>query len=202
MNGACSAMGQMAQGLQNPSQSGQQAMDGAQAMGQQLSQMEMMQAEMQSAQMAMSEVQSQMQQMGQGMCENPGQGQGMNGAWRTGQNSAMGNGSGGPGRGNGVGPQEQQTDYMLRTEKANVNTGEGPVIASTLVHGAQIRGESKQTFSAVASSASAEAAEAIEHSRVPRRHESAVQHYFGRLERAAESDAPSETGADDSGSDD
>ncbi len=188
MNGACSAMSQMAQGLQNESQQGgQQSMDGAQAMSQQLSQMEMMQAEMQSAQMAMSECQSQMAQMGQGMCENPGSGQGMNGAWRMGQSTSMGSGSGGPGRGNGVGPQEQQTDYMVRTEKANVNTGEGPVIASTLVHGAQIRGESRQTFSAVASSASAEAAEAIEHSRVPRRHEAAVQHYFGRLERAATS---------------
>ncbi|MEQ8769095.1 MAG: hypothetical protein RIB60_01145 [Phycisphaerales bacterium] len=193
MNGACNAMSQMAQGLQNPSQQGgQQSMDGAQAMGQQLSQMEMMQAEMQSAQMAMSEAQAQLQRMGQGMCEgsSPGQGQGMNGAWRMGESTAMGSGSGGPGRGNGFGPEAQATDYMVRKEKANVNTGEGPVIASTLVHGAQIRGESKQTFSAVATSARAEAAEAIEHSRVPRRHESAVQHYFGRLEQAgSDSDA-------------
>ncbi len=189
MNGACNAMSQMAQGLQNPSQQGgQQSMDGAQAMSQQLSQMEMMQAEMQSAQAAMSECQTQLAQMGQGMCENPGQGQGMNGSWRMGQNTAMGSGSGGSGRGNGVGPEAQQTDYMIRKERANVNTGEGPVIASTLVHGAQIRGESKQTFSAVASSARAEAAEAIEHSRVPRRHENAVQHYFGRLEQAGGSD--------------
>jgi hypothetical protein len=102
-----------------------------------------------------------------------------------GNSSGMGNGSGGPGRGNGLGPEEQAIDFTIRSEKANVNTGEGPVIASMLVQGSQVRGESKATFSTVATSARAEASEAIEHSRVPRKHEAAVQHYFGRLESVA-----------------
>lgn len=203
MNSACQSMGQMAQGLQDQSQAGQQqASEGAQSMGQQLSQMEMAQAEMQSAQAAMSECQSQLAQMGEGMCENPGgqgqgQGQGMNRQWQAGMSNGMGSGSGGPGRGNGAGPQEQATDFIVRNEKANVNTGEGPVIASTLVYGSQIRGESKVAFSNVTSAAKAEAAEAIEHSRVPRRHEAAVQHYFGRLEKAAESGEKTDGSATD-----
>ena len=109
-------------------------------------------------------------------------------AWRGGQSTAMGQGSGGPGRGSGLGPEEQAVDFTLRNEKATVNTGEGPVIASMLVQGSQIRGESTATFQQAVTAGRAEAAEAIEHSRVPRKYENAVRNYFGRLESAVEED--------------
>jgi hypothetical protein len=86
----------------------------------------------------------------------------------------------------GAGPDAQATDYMLKKERAEVNTtDEGPVIASTMVQGSQIKGESKATFSNTVSSATTQAAEAIETKRVPRKHENAVQHYFGKLDQKA-----------------
>jgi len=202
MQAASQAMGQMAQGMQQ--QGSQQAMDGMDSMSGQLSQMEAMQAEMQGASAAMSEVQQQLAQMGNGQCEGGGQGQsfggqnqfGKTGQWSAGDSSQFGKGSGGPGRGQGVSPEAEPTDYVVRKEKANVNTGDGPVIASMMVQGSQVRGESKVAFSGAVSSASAEAAEAIEHSRVPKRHEAAVQHYFGRLEAAAGKSEPEPTKSD------
>lgn len=200
MQAASQAMGQMAQGMQQ--QGSQEAMDGLDSMAGQLSQMEMMQSEMQSASAAMSECQNQLAQMGNGQCEGGGQGQafggqsqfGKTGQWKAGDSSRFGRGSGGAGRGQGLSPEAEATDYVVRQEKANVNTGDGPVIASMMVQGSQIRGESRAQFSGAVSSARADAAEAIEHSRVPKRHEGAVQHYFGRLEAAAGSGEPEDEG--------
>lgn len=199
------AMGQMAQGMQAGSE--QQAGEGLESMSGQLSNMEKMQSEMQSLEQAMGECSSQMA----GMCENPGNGQGTangqgsqwgpNGQFQQGQSMSQGSGSGNAGQGLGTGPQEQATDFVLKNEKAKVNTtGDGPVIASTLVYGSQVRGESTAAFSEVVKSAEAQAAEAIETKRVPREHEEAVKAYFGRLQKAANEQSgtakPAESGKD------
>ncbi len=200
------AMGQMAQGMQNGSES--QMQDGLGSMSGQLSNMEQMQSEMQALEQAMGQCQSQMA----GICENPGSGMGQtagegsqwgpNGQFSQGERMAQGKGSGGPGQGLGVGPEEAPADFMLKNEKATVNTtDQGPVIASSLVYGAQVKGESTAAFSEVASSAEAQAAEAIETKRVPREHEEAVKAYFGRLKKAAEKESgeapkPAEQGSD------
>jgi len=102
----------------------------------------------------------------------------------------------------GQSPDAQATDFTLKKERADVQTtNEGPVIASTMVQGSQIKGESTATFSSVVESASTQAAEAIETKRVPRKHEAAVQQYFGRLDKAAkeangEKTKPAEQGSD------
>lgn len=182
MQSACQAMGQMAEAIQN--QSAGQLSDATGSMCEQLSQMEMMQAEMASAQAALSEARRQLTQMGQGQCEGGGQGPAFCDKPGSGNQWAGGFG-GGAGRGDGLGAAQAPVDFTVRTHKANTNASDGPIIASMLVQGSQVRGESKATFSTVASSARAEAADAIEHSRVPRKHEAAVQHYFGRLEAVA-----------------
>lgn len=199
------AMGQMAQGMQNESQG--QMSEGLESMSGQLSDLEQMQSEMQALEQAMSQCESSMAQ-----CSNPGNGQGEtfgdgsqwgpNGQFAEGESMAQGNGSGKAGQGLGVGPDEQASDFVFKNEKANVNTtGEGPVIASTLVYGSQIRGESTAAFSDAVQSAEAQAAEAIETKRVPREHEDAVKAYFGRLQKAAEKESgepekPAEAGSD------
>lgn len=203
------AMGQMAQGMQAGNES--QAGEGLDSMGGQLSNLERLQAEMASLDQAMGECQGQMAGMcegGSGMGQSMGQGSqwGNNGQFKQGQAMGQGSGSGGPGQGLGAGPDEAPADFALKTEKANVaTTGEGPVIASTLVYGSQVRGESTAAFSEVVGSAEAQAAEAIETKRVPREHEEAVKAYFGRLKKAAEqqsgstqpaSSAPAEQGKD------
>lgn len=201
------AMGQMAQGMQAESQ-GAMA-EGLESMSGQLSNLEQMQSEMQALDQAMSQCQSSM-----AACSNPGQGQGQGsmfgegsqwgptGQFAQGESMGEGRGSGGPGKGLGVGPDEQPADFVLKNEKANVSTtDQGPVIASTLVYGSQVRGESTATFSSVVKSAEAQAAEAIETKRVPREHEQAVKAYFGRLQEAAAKEAgknakPAESGSD------
>ncbi len=203
------AMGQMAQGMQagNESQMG----EGLDSMGGQLSNLERMQAEMASLDQALGECRGQMA----GMCEGgngpggsmfgDGSQWGPAGQFAAGESMGQGSGSGSPGQGLGAGPEAQPADFMLKSEKANVaTTGEGPVIASTLVYGSQIRGESTAAFSEVVGSAEAQAAEAIETRRVPREHEEAVKAYFGRLKRAAQQQsdtrpaeaAPAEQGKD------
>ena len=188
------AMGQMSAGMQqsNPSEMG----EGLESMSGQLSSMEQMQQEMQSLEQAMGECESQLAKVGQ--CENPGNGPGAGqgfgedaqwgntGQFKEGSSQGFGQGSGGPGQGMGAGPDAQATDYALKKERAEVQTtNDGPVIASTMVQGSQIRGESTATFSQAVDSASTQAAEAIETKRVPRKHESVVQQYFGRLDKAA-----------------
>lgn len=183
------AMGQMAAGMQqsNPSEMA----DGLESMSGQLSDMENIQQEMQSLDMAMSNASAQMDKLGQcngggqGFGENPSSGGGV-GKFSQGDSQGFGKGSGGPGQGMGGGLDAKATDFMLKKERADVQTtNDGPVIASTMVQGSQIRGESTATFSNAVSSASTQAAEAIETKRVPRKHESAVQQYFGRLDKAA-----------------
>jgi hypothetical protein len=200
------SMGQMASGMQqnNPDSMSQ----GLESMSGQLSDMEMMQQEMNALDSAMGECQSQLASLGQ--CSGNGQGQGFGedakwggtGQYAQGNSQGFGKGSGGPGQGLGQGPDAQASDYMLNKERAEVDTtNEGPVIASTMVQGTQIKGESTATFSSTVQSATTQAAEAIETKRVPRKHENAVQHYFGQLDEEAkkangEPTTPPENGAD------
>jgi hypothetical protein len=187
------AMGQMAAGMQQSNQS--EMSQGLESMSGQLSDMENMQQEMQSLESAMGSASSQLDKLGecsggntsgdgQGFGEQAGLGQ--TGQFKEGSSQGFGKGSGGPGKGMGSGPDATAADFMLKKERADVQTtNEGPVIASTMVQGTQIRGESTATFSQAVDSASNQAAEAIETKRVPRKHESAVQQYFGRLDKAA-----------------
>ncbi|MAO20685.1 MAG: hypothetical protein CMJ35_14745 [Phycisphaerae bacterium] len=202
------SMGQMAAGMQqnNPDQMSQ----GLDSMSGQLSNMEMMQAEMSSLDQAMGECQSQLAKLGECSGGGGGQGQGFGedakwggtGQFSQGNSQGFGKGSGGAGQGMGQGPDAQATDFMLKNERAEVNTtDDGPVIAATMVQGTQIRGESTATFSNAVQSAKTQAAEAIETKRVPRKHENAVQHYFGKLENeskkaSGESTEPAPQGSD------
>ena len=189
MSAMAQAMGQMAQGMQ--SQNMGEASEGMESLAGQLGDLSMMQADMAAAEAALGECQSQMAALGESLCQGSGNGQGQafgqgvgqNSLWSAGPSSQMGSGSGSAGQGNGSGPNEQATDFVTKREKSNVNTSDGPVIASTLVFGQQVRGESKVTFGEAVSAGRADAAEAIETKAVPREYENAVQHYFGRLER-------------------
>ncbi len=203
------AMGQMASGMQQSNQ--EEMSEGLESMSGQLSDMEMMQQEMQSLESAMGEASEQLAKLGEcsdGSCSGDGQGFGENSQWgksgqfKEGDSQGFGSGSGGPGKGMGSGPDAAAADYMLKKERADVQTtNEGPVIASTMVQGSQIRGESSATFSQVVESASTQAAEAIETKRVPRKHESAVQQYFGTLDQEAKKAAGEQTKPAPQGSD-
>lgn len=192
-NGMAGAMGQMAQAM---SQEGQQGSEGANSMSDQLGQFEMARQEMQNLQAAASECQSQINKLGQSMCEGgqPGQcfgdGQGGQGKWSEGSSMSQGSGSGGPGQGSGGAMDEQVTDFALERIKQQVENQGGPIIGQTIVYGAQVRGESKAEFRQAVSAARVEAANALEQKAVPRKYQSNIQRYFGRLPELTEKPAP------------
>jgi hypothetical protein len=186
--------GQNSQSAQQAQQAMQEAM---QQMGGQLSQMEMLQQDMQGMSQAMQEAMSQLSQLGQSngeqswaQCDGQGMGQGMGqnqGPWAAGDSSKQGMGSGGPGQGNGAGPEEEGADFVVKSEKSpTANTG-GPIIGSRLVYGDSIRGESVQEFATAVAQATQQAtSEALDEQLVPREFHDPVKSYFGRLERRAQ----------------
>ncbi|MEM0983031.1 MAG: hypothetical protein AAGI17_03670 [Planctomycetota bacterium] len=199
MQGMAGAMGQMAQAMQQGEGAGgqqqQQMNQGLDQAAQQMGAMEQMAGEMAAINEAMQMVQAQMQGMqpggmpgqmpGQGNGNSPGNGQ--IGQFQQGQSQMSNAGSGGAGRGeSGSGPGSVDAPFVLQKQKANVRTEEGgPIIASTLIYGQQVRGESQQTFAQTAAASSQQATEAVETMRVPRELHDAVKHYFGRLEAIA-----------------
>lgn len=171
------AMSQMASAM---SGQGQQGMSGEMsaamdALGDQLSQMEMAQGELASMRAMLASAQGQCK----GLCEGSAPGLG---EWGAGDSQREGSGSGGPGRGHGASPDARETSVTTTSARSAVKTTDGPIIGSTLVYESQVRGESRAAFAAAARSATASASDAIESMRVPREYERAVMRYFGALE--------------------
>ncbi|MEO1007713.1 MAG: hypothetical protein AAFX79_04055 [Planctomycetota bacterium] len=190
------AMGQMAQQMSQGQQGGQQQQGGQSPQGNMagmLSDLEMMQNEWQQSAQLLSQAQGQIAAMGQG-----GQGGGMQGmgggdpmwgptsAWREGESSRTGPGSGGPGRGSGASPDAEAADYQRTRERTQTRLGQGPIVGQRLVYGDQIIGETRAQFSAAVEAAASGVAEAVEENVVPIEYQESLQAYFGRLQRQAE----------------
>lgn len=185
------SLSKMAQGM---SQEGlqQEGMEGMSELSKALSEAEMIESDMQNLDAALDEAKKQLADMA-GQCmggDQPGecQGQGQ-GAFREGTSRKLGQGTGGPGRGNGASPESSPVDYKIDKSKAKVDNVGGPIIGSRLVQGEQVRGEAKAQFESVVASSAQEAAEAIDGMQVPREYHDAVKHYFGNLEKKVK-DAP------------
>jgi len=100
------------------------------------------------------------------------------------------------GRKPGSGSVESQgmhlKQFASRKERSPVRSGPGPIIASTLVDGPQIRGESQAAFAEAATSAAQAASEAIDNRAIPRDRQSIVKHYFGAIDRSKDEPANEE----------
>ncbi|MDX2131998.1 MAG: hypothetical protein SFY69_08100 [Planctomycetota bacterium] len=181
------AEGMTQEGLQ------QEGMEGLEQLAGELSEMEMIQSDMENLDAALDEAKKQLAELA-GQCmggDMPGDGQsgtGQNGSWREGNSQRMGQGSGGPGRGNGASPESSPIDYTTEKVKANTQTTAGPIIGSRLVYGAQVKGESVAEFERVVESSASEAAEALDSQSVPREYHDAVKTYFGRLQERVKKD--------------
>ncbi|MEM9064861.1 MAG: hypothetical protein AAGB51_05165 [Planctomycetota bacterium] len=102
---------------------------------------------------------------------------------------AMGQGGEGPNRGEGLGNSDigEQAGLSNTTrQKADVHTGEGPIIGTRYIYESQIRGESRAEFAEAARASEAAAAEAIEEGRVPPELRESVKRYFGTVREQAE----------------
>ncbi len=180
MQSMAGSMSRLARSMADPSQT----MNSLGKLGEQLTEAEMMQAEMRAVNEALRRCSGQMQRLGESMCNNPGFSR---------SNSSCSGIS--PGIGPGIGAAEAwrevdgdappADDYILKSEKTRVRNLGGPVIGSTLVYGAQIKGEARARFGEVARASAVRAAEAIETMQVQHQYRNAVRHYFGRLEAIA-----------------
>jgi hypothetical protein len=177
------SMSKMAQGM---SQSGlqQEGQEGMSELAKSLSEAEMMQEDMQNLDAALGEAKKQLAQLGEclGNCDKEGDCQGGRGQWNNRSSTKMGSGTGGGGRSRGgenhIG---EARDFTTEKTKANVKTGQGPIIGQRLVYGEQVKGESVAEFTQGIQAGEQEAAEAIEEQQIPREYHDAVKHYFGRL---------------------
>lgn len=176
------AMGKMSQAM--PSGASSEMSECAGELGDQLSALEMMKMEKMSLQAALGECKGGMAALSkEAWMKKPG---------GSGAGVGPGIGSGGIAREFGEGSDTPEINFQVENHKGVTEPkGNGPVIASTLVYGTQVRGESRAQFTEAVRSAEVEATEAIETRQVPREHVEAVKAYFGRLQRTA----PSEDGS-------
>lgn len=200
---ACQSMAQACQNMASSmSKDGKMGQQGAQAMSDmqnQMSQMEMAKADMDSLEAAMSECDSAAKQMSEGMgqCNNPGEGEckGGNGSCNgqgdpnsnkpfangeTDKEGGFGRGGGGISQGGGGAGEKQDIEKWKKT-KARSALGEGPMIGTMLVQGEQIKGESRQQFTAMAAAAEQQATEAMNNNQVPREYQEVVKKYFSTM---------------------
>lgn len=200
---ACQNMSQAMQkaaGECNSGGMGQEGMQAMASMAQQMGSMEAMAQDLASIQAGMSEAQHQLSQMSSsmGQCNSPGMGACQNGMFGTGRfgegdtNLSQGFGSGGPGQSKGgPGVGESHADEKWQTRKfTTTNTGQGPIIGSSVVEGESIKGEAKAAFQAAVAAAEATTAEALENNVVERQYHDVVKHYFGRLKAKAGPQTP------------
>jgi len=182
-----------------------EAMQAAEALAGQLSQMEQMDKDMESLDAAMDEAMKQLAKMG-GDCKGSSSGEGeceggdqagmgeKQSPWRAGDSNKQGNGMGSAGQAWGTRPKSD-VDAPVKIDKVKSPTkqGGGPIIGSRLVYGDQVRGESTAEFSQAVEASAKAASEQVVSQQVPRELQGAVKHYFGRLEskaKAQQSEAP------------
>lgn len=198
--GACESMSaaldQLASAAGQPGEQGtRDSMSAMSQLGEQLSALEMLSEEMAALDAAAQEASSRLAALA-GQCQGSDQGIGqgdrpgdMAGAspWSQGQTDAQGAGSGRAGNSTGGpgGDDNNAPSAIAQRAKSPTRSTGGPIIASRLVYGDQVRGESVAEFSTAVRSASQSAARALEANQVPRELQGAVKHYFGRWEERA-----------------
>ncbi|CAN5438721.1 hypothetical protein BH09PLA1_BH09PLA1_19380 [soil metagenome] len=175
---------QMAQGMQQMQQQMQQmqaaAQDAQQIAGAQ-------QAAQNAAQQAMDAMNGQGQngqQQGQG--NQPGQGQNPGGGdpnqpWNGQANDGMQPNNGGQGAGDRSG--KKQAPYAVKPEMSpSIDDEKGKILASTLVKGAALKGESKEQLKEVVENAIKNSADEIDQDRVSRQAQRVVRDYFSSIQ--------------------
>ncbi|MBX3470387.1 MAG: hypothetical protein KF878_26265 [Planctomycetes bacterium] len=90
--------------------------------------------------------------------------------------------AGGPGQGFGPRPVgDLNTPETFRPERLRGRVGQGKIVGSYFTRGAQVRGESEAEWAEVARAAEAQAAEALEKTRIPRRMADYVRGYIDSI---------------------
>lgn len=141
-----------------------------------LSEAEMLEQELEAMKAGFEEAKYLLESMcqGSGMCEGA--------PWLVQKWGSMGSGSSNSnGQGRGPSPADSPFDFDLRSRRAKAKNRGGPIIASMLVDGPTIRGESKAQFSEAVVAGEQAASDALDAMVVPREYQNAVKAYFGTL---------------------
>jgi hypothetical protein len=176
----CQGLGQMCQGMAQAMQQGQMGQQGQNAANQ-LGQMEQLQQLLQQAQACA------------GQCQGQGLGQGMSLAQALQQQQGGGMGNWGQGAGGKAALSPTPTGTVLKKE--NVPVVDGEIIASMLIDGQPIRGDSKAQLRDFVRSVAEGFDEAQEEDPLPRQYHEAQKHYFGELQKQVEAVKAAEDGA-------
>ncbi len=158
----------------------QQQMNDAMAMlSQQLQELGMKEAECKACELSATEGMSQLQMM-LAQCQG-GQPGGQMLSGNQGKTGGLEAGNGGVPE---LGPTTRDTteQFAVRKERSIGDQGDGPIIASTLVDGPQVIGESRAEFVQAVEAAAQVASEAIDSQQVPREREDLIKKYFGSLQ--------------------
>lgn len=179
---ACKSAGKNCSGLAKAmaacsSGAGGLGSDGLSQLAAQLNDMDAFEQQMKLMQASLCEIENAMSCLGQGMC----QGGGIK-PWSPGQSTKYGNGSGGPGRGNGLVNKDADGVTNTKATKVKNKSGEGQVVASWYFKGEQIKGESSRELGQMVQTAKENAAESISDNEIPKRYEESVKNYFNGLE--------------------
>jgi hypothetical protein len=169
----CQGLGQLCQGMAQAMQQGnmnQAGQQGMQAAGQ-LGQMEQLQQLLQQAQACA------------GQCQGQGLGQGMSLAQALQQ---QGGGMGQWGQGSGGKAPLSPTPTGTVLKKENVPVVDGEIIASMLIDGQPIRGDSKAQLRDFVRSVAEGFDEAQQEDPLPRQYHDMQKHYFGELQKQVE----------------
>ena len=144
----------------------------------QLNAMEAMSQQMQMMQASIDEICRAVGCLGEGMCNG-----GCYKPWRAGLSNKWGNGTGGPGKGQGFRETAESGKFSTKNTKVKNKQGRpGPVVASWYFKGEQVKGQARREYSAVVEAGRNSAAEAISENEIPRKYEETVKKYFGGLE--------------------
>ena len=108
--------------------------------------------------------------------------------WNGQANDGMGPNNGGVGAGDRSG--KQQAPYAVKPELSpSIDDEKGKILASTLVKGAALKGQSKEQLKEVTESALKNQAEEIDQDRVSRQAQRVVRDYFSSIQNDAASAA-------------
>ena len=113
------------------------------------------------------------------MCPGCGKGHGGQGKGQPDQPGGQGNG---PGQGFGkrdIGDLNKPEKFKPSRVRGKV--GKGKIVGAYFTRGAQVKGESKAEYQEVIRAAKAQAAEVIEHERIPKGYEKLVKDYIDSI---------------------
>jgi hypothetical protein len=103
--------------------------------------------------------------------------------FREGSEFNISGGTGDPGRGQGNRDADESGQTAMQKTQISAKANEGPMVASLIFDGLQVKGESKLQLARMVEQAQNNATEAISENEIPRKFEPTIKKYFGALQK-------------------